>query len=74
VVTRVGDSPWVVGDIGTVVPPGDPAALADGVDALLGRLDRDGPALSRAARQRVEEHLSVESLVHGTLAEIEALP
>ncbi|MGZ8975783.1 glycosyltransferase [Methylomagnum sp.] len=73
VVTRVGDSAWVVGDTGIVVPPENPAALAEGLEEMLRRLDRDSPALSLAARRRVEENLSVDSLVRGTLAEIEAI-
>jgi glycosyltransferase involved in cell wall biosynthesis len=73
VTTPVGDSAWVVGDTGRVVPAGDPAALAEGLEAMLGRLDGDGPALSRAARRRVEENLGVEALVKGTLAAIGGL-
>lgn len=73
VVTRVGDSPWVVGDTGIVAPPEHPAALAAALEEMLDRLDWDGPALSQAARRRVEEYLSVGSLVGGTLAEIEAI-
>lgn len=73
VVTEVGDAAWVVGDAGRVVPPGDPAALAEGLEEMLGRLERDGPALSQAARRRVEEQLGVEALVRGTLAAIEAV-
>jgi glycosyltransferase involved in cell wall biosynthesis len=73
VVTRVGDSPWVVGDTGIVVPPENPTALAEALEEMLDRLDQNGPALSQAARRRVEEYLSVDSLVRGTLAEIEAI-
>lgn len=73
VVTRVGDSPWVVDDTGIVVPPDDPAALAEAIAAMLDRLDKDGPALVQTTRRRVEENFSVDSLVKNTLAEFEAL-
>jgi len=36
VATRQGDIPRILGDAGVLVPPGDPAALADAVDGLLG--------------------------------------
>lgn len=74
VATAVGDSARLVGDAGLVVAPGDPAELAAGMEALLSRLDSEGPELARAARRRMEEHYSVAALVRNTLAELEALP
>jgi glycosyltransferase involved in cell wall biosynthesis len=55
VVTRVGGLPEVVddGQEGLLVPPGDPAALAAGIAALLGDGDlrrRMGEAARRRAR------------------------
>ncbi len=53
VVTDVGDSALMVGTAGQVVPPGDPAALAE---AILGLLDEGPEALGQrgqAARVRV---------------------
>lgn len=61
VTTDVGDSGWVVGSTGLVVPPGDIAALA----RAIGRLDRLGAdgrrVLGRAARARVAGEFSIES-------------
>jgi glycosyltransferase involved in cell wall biosynthesis len=71
VVTQVGDSAWVVGETGIVVPPDNPEALADGIETLLRRIEKEGPELSRGVRQRIERNLSVESLVKNTLAEFE---
>ena len=73
VVTRVGDSAWVVGETGVVVPPEDPAALADAWATMLRRIEEERAGLSRAARLRIEQNLSVEALVRNTLAELAAL-
>lgn len=62
-VTDVGDSAWVVGNMGRVVPPRDPIALANAWKSLilLGRDERQ--ALGLRARQRVIENFSLESVV-----------
>lgn len=63
VVTDVGDSAWVVGDAGMVVPPRDAEALA-GAWAGLIELGPEGRVrLGRAARQRVEENFSLSKIV-----------
>ncbi len=63
VVTDVGDSAYVVGDTGIVVPPGDPDALAAGIRKLL---DSDLTAMGLKARQRIVENFSMEQLVERT--------
>lgn len=64
VVTDVGDSALVVGDTGVVVPPRDPAALADGIVRLL-RLPPDEAALLRlACRRRIATQFSIEAVAH----------
>ena len=62
-VTDVGDSRIVVGDLGIVVPPRDPQALAD---AWANLFARRGPGLSSACRERVVREYSVEALVSHT--------
>lgn len=52
VVTDVGDAALVVGASGMVAPPRDPSALAAALEAMLGRIEREGPAASRLARER----------------------
>jgi glycosyltransferase involved in cell wall biosynthesis len=63
VVTDVGDCPYVVGDTGVVVPPHDPAALANGWRALLDLTPEARAELSRRARQRIENEFSLASAV-----------
>jgi glycosyltransferase involved in cell wall biosynthesis len=61
VVTNVGDASVLVGDTGRIVPPGDPAALAQALDDLL-RMDAgERRRLGRAAQQRVVERFSLQA-------------
>lgn len=62
VVTDVGDSPSVVGPTGTVVPPGDAAALAAAMIAMhdLGSAGR--AALGARARERVLREFDIEAV------------
>lgn len=62
VVTKVGDSPKVVGDTGRVVPPLDPVALAD---AMVAMVDIGAPgraALGERARRRVVSDFDIEAV------------
>jgi glycosyltransferase involved in cell wall biosynthesis len=73
VATDVGDSAYIVGDTGCIVPPRDPAALADAWDALLAKGPDHLRALGRAARRRVEEKFDIGEVVRAyedTYAEI----
>jgi glycosyltransferase involved in cell wall biosynthesis len=63
VVTDVGDSAWVVGETGVVVPPKDPEALAAGWKVSLAR---DESEMALKARLRIEENLSLGPLVEQT--------
>lgn len=59
IATDVGDSRWVVGDCGRVVPPGEPCAMAEGL-IWLASIGRDGrQALGQAGRLRISEHFSL---------------
>jgi len=62
VVTDVGDSRFLVGDAGVVVPPNDPEALARGLRKAL-TAGRDS---NEAGRQRILEHFTVTHLADRT--------
>lgn len=62
VVTDVGDSAWLVGDTGLVVPPRDPVALAAAWEELL-RMDRASrTSLGERARARISSNFSLSEI------------
>jgi len=62
VVTNVGDSAWVVGDRGDVVPTKDPVALKNAIERLLDQR----PHTPAEIRLCIVERLSAETLVVNT--------
>jgi glycosyltransferase involved in cell wall biosynthesis len=63
VVTDVGDAALLVGDTGKVVPPRNPEALANAWAELID-LGPDGRRrLGEAARQRINEHFNLDTIV-----------
>ena len=67
VATDVGDSARIVGATGRLVPPRDPAALAEAMGALLGESKAARAACGLAARRRTESRFSLARAVeaHG---------
>lgn len=65
VVTDVGDSAFIVGDAGWVVPPKDPESLSR---ALLTALDRGATGIGSRARIRIVESFSPDRMVEETIA------
>jgi glycosyltransferase involved in cell wall biosynthesis len=63
VVTNVGDSAMIVGDIGKVVPAEDPQALADAWQSLLASGAAARKQMGQAARSRIEQRFAVGSVV-----------
>ncbi len=63
VVTDVGDSGWIVGDTGRVVPPRAPEALANAWKELIDLGSEGREALGRAARARIIDYFSLDSVV-----------
>lgn len=66
VVTDVGDSAWIVGDAGFVVPCSDPQSLMNGFMQLIVLSGEQRKALGERARQRIVLQFSVEALVSAT--------
>jgi len=66
VVTDVGDSAWIVGAFGTVVPMRDPVALAQGLEQMRLRMQVRGEMVAEAARTQIVEMFSPEGLIHST--------
>ncbi len=62
-VTDVGDSRWIVGNSGYVVPPQDPAALAHALQSLIKMGRKDRGALGLKARRRIEEEFDIAAVV-----------
>jgi glycosyltransferase involved in cell wall biosynthesis len=62
VVTDVGDSRWLVGKTGIVVPPKDPMALKKGWDTLINKGQAERANMGRAARKRILENFTISSV------------
>jgi len=62
VATNVGDSAWLMGNLGEVVPPRDPVALASAIGKVLDRR----PQTPIQIRRHIVEQFSVEKLVDDT--------
>lgn len=67
VVTDVGDSAWIVGDKGVVVPPKNPEALKTAINQLIDKTNLDDYNLHEI-RQLIVEQFSVQQLVFKTKA------
>ena len=63
VATDVGDSAWIVGGSGIVVPPRDSEALADALGGLVALGCEGRQRLGDAARARVIEHFEIDHIV-----------
>ena len=62
VVTDVGDSSFVVGDTGRVIPPGDYKLIAEAIGDLIGLEKLERQRIGEQARKRMEELFSIEEI------------
>jgi len=63
VVTDVGDSAWLVGDSGMVVPPRNHVALCEAWLKLIELGSAERRILGEKARKRIEDHFSIQKVV-----------
>lgn len=63
VVTDVGDSVYIIGETGRVIPPRSPEALAATWESLLSRSPVEVQRGAIAARERVETHFALDAVV-----------
>ena len=66
VATRVGDAEWILGDLGEIVPPREPAALAAAWSRLLALSSIERARRGRESRQRIVRSFGVSALVQAT--------
>lgn len=66
VVTDVGDSALIVGDAGSVVPPGDYNALAAAIGRLIDRPHEERLVLGEVCRARVVSEFGIDRLIQRT--------
>lgn len=63
VVTNVGDSGFVVGDTGVIVPAKNIEALTRGIEFIVNMPKSEREILGMSARQRIIDNFSIESVV-----------
>ena len=63
VTTDVGDSAYIVGDTGFVVPPENSQALAEAIIRYLRLPEEERKRMGKKARQRVEDHFALDLVV-----------
>ena len=62
VATDVGDSRWIIGDTGKVVPPRDPEALANAIGDLVEMGAAQRRELGAKARQRILQDFTIDKI------------
>jgi glycosyltransferase involved in cell wall biosynthesis len=63
IASNVGDTPFLIGDTGFIVPPGDAGALANAMDHFLSMPERERQSYGARARQRVVENFEISAIV-----------
>jgi glycosyltransferase involved in cell wall biosynthesis len=68
IVTEVGDSALIVGDVGFVIPPRNPQALASVLQHLISLSPAKRAEIGLRGRVRIEKNFGVQNLVEKTIA------
>lgn len=63
VATDTGDTRFIVGDTGRLVPPSDPSATAEAMIELLGLEPKERAALAQRARERVSAYFNLPETI-----------
>jgi glycosyltransferase involved in cell wall biosynthesis len=66
VATAVGDAARLMGGTGTLVPPGDPEALAAAWQSVLALAEEDRRSFGARARARIVSEFQIERVVQRT--------
>jgi glycosyltransferase involved in cell wall biosynthesis len=70
VVTDVGDSKKIVGDVGIVVKPNSVESLVKGIEEMI---NNDYIRMGKKSRKRIIENFSIEKMVKNTIKELECV-
>lgn len=73
VATDVGDSAYLIGKTGIIVPPKDPNALAEAWNRMLSRLAVEGDQVRNEVRLRIVTEFGMAAAVQRTSAALETL-
>jgi glycosyltransferase involved in cell wall biosynthesis len=73
VVTDVGDSSFVVGETGIIVPPRKPEFLAKGLKEMVKKITKDSDRIKRNARERIIKMFGNEKMATLTENELRSL-
>ena len=72
VATDVGDSAWIVGSQGLVVPPGNPEALATRWQDVVDKAPEARSAIGLGLRERVAKNFSLDRMIEQTAEVLKA--
>jgi glycosyltransferase involved in cell wall biosynthesis len=64
VATDVGDSKYIIGETGIIVPPKDSQALAEALGSMLTMEGKDRRSLAKKARKRIEHNFTISGVLH----------
>lgn len=63
IASNVGDTAFLIGDTGFIVPPGDAGALASSIDRFFSMPERERQSYGARARQRVVENFEIGAVI-----------